>query len=331
MPLQAIREVLTGQLKYEAEGLAGSTGIIQKRINLEPGYRYTVTNVQMFNENGRSPVAVGAGPQGEQYAAQLAYVTPYPITLTDNAYGFEALMRGILLNNGPFMGDESVIYKRLDISVDDTATNIPQTNRVFSQEFPDPALEKTTALAWYTPHVYLTCIQQSHQALNQEVSLSFYLEVEKVKCSALETSIGMYKEFLEAQCRLLTETANLIDPSSSAAGRSFPSWKYGGIKPEIMVTSANALRYYNKLASRAYQEMDSITGFQTRFKQATTMSAYDEPFGDTATNIPDWITLMDVSGVTSGIIRPYPPPVKFSGNGNTVMYDADGLPASVVT
>ena len=61
------------------------------------------------------------------------------------------------------------------------------------------------------------------------------------------------------------------------------------------------------------------------------MAGYDQAFGDTTTNIPDWITLMDVAGVTSGPIRSYPPPVKFSGNGNTVMYDANGIPASIVT
>jgi len=61
------------------------------------------------------------------------------------------------------------------------------------------------------------------------------------------------------------------------------------------------------------------------------MVDYDAAFGDTSTGIPDWITLMDVSGVTSGPIRPYPPPCKYTGNGNTVMYDADGLPASIVT
>ena len=98
-----------------------------------------------------------------------------------------------------------------------------------------------------------------------------------------------------------------------------------------MVTSANVLRYFNRLASAAYQDMDNITGFRTRYKESTTMVGFDKAFGDSATNIPDWIQLMDVAGVTSGAIRPYPPPTKFSGNGNTVMYDTNGLPASIVT
>jgi hypothetical protein len=108
-------------------------------------------------------------------------------------------------------------------------------------------------------------------------------------------------------------------------------WKYGGVRPEIMVTSADALRYFNRSATAAYQGMDSIANYRQRYKDATGMVDYDAAFGDTTLNLPDWITVMEVSGITSGIIRPYPPPVKFSGNGNTVMYDEDGVPASVVT
>lgn len=330
MPTHAIREVLTGNLEFDAEGLQGSKGMLQKRINLEDGYRYTVVNVQVFNDRARTPPPSTTGPSGESIFAEQVYVTPYPLTLTNNEYGTFTLADNTLTNSGPYMADESVIYKSITFSMDNTGSGL-NSAEIFFQEFPNPALEQPTANTFYTPHIYLTCIQQSYEAINRPITLSFYLEVEKVKCSALEASIGQYKELLEAQCRLLTDTANVIDPTSSAAGRSFPTWKFGGIRPEIMATSANVLKYYNKLADRAYQEMDPITGFVTRYKESTTMVSYDQPFGDTATGIPDWIQLMDVSGVTSGIIRPYPPPVKFTGSGNTVMYDAAGNPASVIT
>ena len=59
---------------------------------------------------------------------------------------------------------------------------------------------------------------------------------------------------------------------------------------------------------------------QTAFRSATNMVAYDEAFGDAAANLPEWITLLNVQGVTSGAIRPYPPPLKFADNGNTLMF-----------
>ena len=62
------------------------------------------------------------------------------------------------------------------------------------------------------------------------------------------------------------------------------------------------------------------------------MTPFDEPQGTgTPFDIPNWITIMNVAGVTSGPIRSYPPPTKYTGNGNTVMYDTNGIPASIVT
>ena len=118
---------------------------------------------------------------------------------------------------------------------------------------------------------------------------------------------------------MLSDTAVVYDPAD-VAGYVFPMWKYGGIRPELMISGATALRYYNRVASNANQEMTSQAGLQTAYKSATNMVAFDAAFGDAALNLPEWITLMDVSGVTSGLIRPYPPPLKFADNGNTLMF-----------
>jgi len=59
---------------------------------------------------------------------------------------------------------------------------------------------------------------------------------------------------------------------------------------------------------------------QTAFQEATNMVNFDAAFGDAALNLPEWITLLDVAGVTAGPIRPYAPPLKFADNGNTLMF-----------
>ena len=339
MPITHIRETLIGEGKYDSPG-QNSYAILQKRINLPEGHAYRIKNVQMFDDLGGINVSNNPfSPVGEaptSCSARQVYVTPYPITLTNNRWGTtDSIQTTVLEKSGPYAGDNSVLFKHQTVSL----ANSGQEDGLYMdeayervQEFPNPAAKYENMYTWYTNHVYLTCILYANGApTDDDVALSFYLELETKKVSALTSSMGCYKELLEAQCRLLTDTANTIDPSSSAAGRSFPMWKCGGVRPEIMVTSADALRYFNRSATAAYQGMDSVANYQTRYKNAVSMVDYDAAFGDTTLNLPDWITIMDVSGITSGIIRPYPPPVKFSGNGNTVMYDADGLPASVVT
>ena len=87
-----------------------------------------------------------------------------------------------------------------------------------------------------------------------------------------------------------------------------------------MISGSTALRYYNRVATNANQDIVSQDSLQTAFKSATTMVAFDAAFGDAAANLPEWITLMNVEGVTAGAIRPYPPPLKFADNGNTLMF-----------
>jgi len=339
MPTTHIREVLVGEGKYDAPG-QNSYAILEKRINLPEGKAYRIKNVQMFDDLGglnasNSPFApVGESP--DSIHARQVYVTPYPITLTNNRWGTtDSIQTTVLEKSGPFAGDASVLYKHQVISaansLQDDALYLSDDYRVV-QEFPNPAAHYENMYTWYTNHVYLTCILYSNNAPNDDdVALSFYLELETKNVSALTSTMGCYKELLEAQCRTLSDTANTIDPTSSAAGRSFPMWKYGGVRPEIMISSTDALRYFNRVATASYQGMDSIANYRTRYKDAVSMVDYDAAFGDTTLNLPDWITVMDVAGITSGLLRPYPPPVKFTGNGNTVMYDEAGLPASIVT
>jgi len=333
MPLIEIREVLVGELNQEIEGSDPveyeQLQMCQKRLNLEHGYKYEVKNVQVFDDMGNVISSLDGEPKG---IAQLTYVTPYPIVLNNEAYGVNTLQTAAFTQAGPFAADDSVLYKGLEISTNEGEI-VYQNDKIIKNEFPNPELELLTPMVWYTPHLYLTLIQTTvGKAQKNKIAKSFYLELKKTRCSTLERSMGQYKEMLEAQARLITLTANMITPVGSAAGRSFPSWLFGGIRSEIMINSVNVLRYYNHVASRDYQKMMTQDAFRARFKQATRMVAFDEPFGTgNPENIPDWITVMNVAGVTSGPIRDYPPPVKYTGNGNTVMYDAAGLPASVVT
>ena len=87
-----------------------------------------------------------------------------------------------------------------------------------------------------------------------------------------------------------------------------------------MISGSTALRYYNRVAANANQDMTTRAALQTAFEGSTGMVGFNEAFGDAANNLPEWISLLDVSGITSGAIRPYAPPLKFADNGNTLMF-----------
>lgn len=120
MPLIAIKEVLAGKMEFDLEGEKGSYAILQKKINLEPGYKYVVKNVQVFNENGRPElIPAGSGPDSQSFFAQLDYVTHFPIILTGQSFGYNFETRATFLQNGPYMGDDATIFKKLTITNDE--------------------------------------------------------------------------------------------------------------------------------------------------------------------------------------------------------------------
>ena len=328
MPIHLVREVVAGKIVPDSEGNQCS-GMVQKRINLPEGKKFRVLDITVFDDN----MGIQGNTEGTATSREI-YITPYPIVPTDNVFGQNNFVRdaSTVTGSGPYAGDDGVLYKRLEWSIEDF-NELPNKDLVSNiHEFPNPQISIDNPFEWYTPHMYVTVKQNwKSNARLTPIAISVYVKLEIVKADNVQSTMGKMKEFLEAQCRLLTDTANSIDPTSSAAGRVFPSWKFGGTRSEIMINSSTLLKYYNNLNSNDYQGMQNTGSFRTRFKQATTMNAFDKPFGDSATDIPSWITLMNVAGVTSGPIRPFPPPTKFSGNGNTVMYDNAGIPASIVT
>ena len=303
MPMHTVREILTGTAIPNAEGFQ-SLALVQKRINMPQGKRFKIKSVECFDDNGTIFTNASRGGPNSGPCARLIYVTPYPITPTKSNFGPTEDVANLTVipmgGMGPYAGDNTVLYKRIDINKNRAGDEEWTTYQLLTTEFPNPQSAQNNDYSWYTPHVYLTCMIWTEEGWEQDVKLSFNLKLEVTTVDSVQTAMGQYKEKLEAQCRVMSDTVNSILLPSSAAGRSFPMWKFGGVRPEIMVTSSNALRYFNRLASAAYQDMDNITGFRTRYKQSTSMVNYDSAFGDTATNIPDWISVMSAAGVTSG-------------------------------
>tara|TARA_R110002012_G_scaffold311149_1_gene520420 strand:+ start:272 stop:1198 length:927 start_codon:yes stop_codon:yes gene_type:complete len=303
-----IRDTIQGPITINQDG----RGYMTRCINLKEGFRNEVLSVDVFNDNVDFSSFLGSPPRAYQL-----FVSPYPIIptneeLTLNDGGARAFPAA-----GPLAGDELVLYKEQSIAyILDEQNTRPV---ILKNQFPSAQVAATPTTKWYSPHLYVTVLWWSGPDEVVDCKFSLFIRVNQVKSSGTTVSMGQYKEFLDSQCRLLTDTAVVYDPAD-IAGYTFPMWRYGGIRPELMISGTTALRYYNRVASNANQDMTTRAALQTAYTDATSMAAFDAAFGDPALNLPEWITLMDVSGVTSGAIRQYPPPLKFADNGNTLMF-----------
>lgn len=315
MPVHNIRDTIEGTVTTDDTGF----GYMTRRINLEEGYRYDMLNVDVFNDNGTMTLKVLEDLESPNVAYQL-YVSPYPMQQVGGEWGFSANLPGsIFPGGGQMAGEPNVLYKEIGVTGLQANNNQQLNSKILIKRFPNDAAGSVETTRWFSPHVYFTVMIWNSPNVDVNVKHSVFMRVDKKKASSTSSAMGRYAEFLDSQIKLLVDTA-VVYPAADIAGYNFPMWKYGGVRSEIMVTGATALRYFNRLADNASQDMVARGDLQTAFQEATTMVNYDEPFGDAALNLPEWITLLDVAGVTAGPIRPYAPPLKFADNGNTLMF-----------
>jgi hypothetical protein len=318
--LKHFREQLVGTIK-----MSGGQGMIQKKINLKHGFRHALEYAQCFNEGIMQGIG---GVEADRATMLQIMITPFPVQPTDMDVVFSGGPDGEFPTSLPLSGDRNVLFKQTNITAMEGIDFYGANNtKVWTQTMPNQtaAFEQNR---WYSNTLYLTafvCTTERSFQTPYKINLGFYLRVVEDKCNAVEYGMGQHREFLDAQIRNLSITALKINPDIGNMGRTFPSWKFGGIRPEIMLSSANALIYYNKVASNADQTMGTIAEYRSRFKNSSKMTAFDEAFGDSSLNLPAWIDIMDVGGITSGLIRPTSPPARFGGNGNTLMFDTNGV------
>lgn len=307
MPITEIRDTLQTSVTVNGQGY------VTRKINLPQGMRNQLLSIEVFNDNGAPWLTNG------EVAAPSAYqlfVSPFPMQRTDMVWGFSPL--DSFPNAGQAAGDENVLYKEM-ATTRLTENNQQPENKIWYSRFPSKELGTTVTNTWYTPHIYITVLLWNTPEVPVNLQFSLFARVKQTKVSLAESSMGQYKEFLDSQSRLLTDTATIYAPED-IAGYTFPMWKYGGVRSELMLSSSEAVRYFNRVAANADQEMLARDAFQDKFKSSVTMVDYDDPFGDAVLDLPEWISLVNVGGITAGAIRPYPPPLKYADNGNTLMF-----------
>ena len=306
MPVNEIEEVLVGVVTVGANG----QGYLTKKINIPEGMRNMVLTIDVMDDMG---IPWGNLLPEPSPNAQQFFITPYPPQITDESWGHISKVNE---NSGPLAGDEQVLFKQTAIIGNGDIQDMGYAPCY--QQFPNDEVGARPTKTWYTPTLYLTMMIWNAPESTIPVMYSAYIKIKQTKVNRVESTMGRYKEFLEAQCRLLTETAVAI-PNGRLTGQTFPMWTHGGIRAELMIDSATAVQYYNRAGANEAEDMVSLATWENRFGSATTMVAFDAPFGDAAIPLPDWVKIFDVAGVTSGPIRQYAPPLKYEDNGNTMM------------
>lgn len=300
MALTEIRETI----EIPTLTLTGDFGLVQKKVNLKPMHLHKIMKMDIFQDtimgtDSPSPVIIEW------------FLSPYPIIYSENpltpAYG----------NRGPSAGNDTVLMKAL--------SEQGETPDRFGSiiQFPNQQVGATPTFSFYTPTMYITgIVHAATAAVVSNIAFSFYIASDDVKAKPTTYGLGLIRERSIAQGLNLTQQGRTILPANNV-GQIFPSWKFGGIRPERMVSAATNMNYFLNFGDSKAEGTYSTDLIRGNVRSSRQMVGFDAAFGrdsPTVGPVPDWIRFGVNRGLVSGPIRAQQPPRKLADNGNTLMF-----------
>jgi hypothetical protein len=305
MPIHEIREsVELNKIITDGNGF----GIVQKEINLKDNVSHKMLQCDIFLDCPEPSFS------GDGYIIEIL-VTPTPVIYTDmnidigNGYSFP--------NRAPSASNENVLFKQI---ITDDGRGV----RTIS-EFPNRFISARPTFTWYMPKLYLTVFFHSGSDPFIEfsnVAITMYCAVESKKVSLVTYGMGVIREDHIAQVAAVMSNGRSIQPSRNV-GQAFPMWKYGGVRPELMISGQSLANFFNRTDSQEPQNTNTTARLRRMAKDARQMQPNLDAFGTAVTAdgaIPSWVRLELFKGVESGAVRDQWPPLKHADNGNTLTF-----------
>ena len=295
MPIHEIRESIElPQITTDSNGFA----IVQKEINLKENMSHKMLQCDIFLDN---PI-----PKADADYVTEILVTPTPVIYTDMPIaGFPS--------RAPSASNENVLFKQISIEAVSTTPTIT--------EFPNRFISARPTFTWYHPKLYLTLFihGQADREID-DIAITLYCAVESKKVSLITYGMGVIREDHIAQVGAVMSNGRAIFPARNV-GQSFPMWKYGGVRPELMISGSSLANFFNRIDSQEPQNTNTTGRLRRMARDARQMQPNLDAFGTAVTAdgaIPSWVRLELFKGVESGAIRDQWPPIKHADNGNVL-------------
>ena len=297
MPVHEIRE----SIEFPSLNLGTvGFGIVQKEINLKENVSHKILQCDAFLDNPYY------GTTEDGVMIELI-VSPHPIIYTNmNIAGYPF--------RSPTAALDTILFKQTMFTA--TTGSGPTIT-----EFPNQFISARPTFTWYTPKLYITML--CHGPRDTEISdfaLTIYAAVEHKRASLITYGMGLMREYSIAQVAAVVSNGRFI-PFARNVGQIYPMWRYGGIRPELMMKSdAFAQFFYNSSNNDSSKMVDPVN-LREFAKLGRQMVENIDAFGTPGTvkgDIPDWVTFMLPEGIEAGPIREQWPPIKHADNGNTL-------------
>ena len=299
MPIHEIRESIEqDKITLDGNGFA----IVQKVINLRENMSHKMLQCDAFLDN-----PLPTADNSAIFTTELL-VTPTPVIYTD-------MTITSFSSRAPSAAVENILFKQVRVST--RGATAPPT-----EDFPNRFISSRPTFTWYMPKLYITLFVHgdANDVIN-DYAISVYCAVESKKVSLVTYGMGVIREDHIAQVAAVMSNGRSINPARNV-GQSFPLWRYGGVRPELMISGASLVNSFNRTSSQEESQTATTTELRGFAMAARKMVPNLEAFGTVALagtgGIPSWIRLELFKGVESGAIRKQWPPIKHADNGNVL-------------
>ena len=215
-------------------------------------------------------------------------------------------------NRSPSASHENILFKEF------FSNNLALSGHTFPNRF----ISARPTFTWYHPELYVTLfIHGEGGAEIDNIATSIYCAVESKKVSLITYGMGVIREDHIAQVANVMANGRMIEPARNV-GQSFPMWKYGGARPELMISGSNLASWFNRTDSQEAGETNTTGRLRRMAKDARQMQPNLDAFGTQITadgSIPSWVRLDLPKGIEAGPLRDQWPPIKHADNGNVLM------------
>ena len=321
MPVIEMRENL-GSIDVTIENDQDRVQVIQKRINLKEGsWQRNMLQMDLFFDD--FPHILGkdfpiAFPGYIEF-----FLTPTPLILTR-----ESLQ--LTPKRGPAAANDNVLYKAI-VTTQSNGTQplVPQITR-----FPQDFLATNANFPFFHDQLYLTMVFHADE-INQDYpvitrfSASLYMSYNEKKVKASRSAMGVIAERFNMMIALQESNGRVLQNPLNLQGDIIPSYTWGGIRPEYMVTANSIANFWLNNGTNEAEALTTTAFLRNTAKRARQMVPNPDAFGTAGVgpipNIPDWFASFLPKGIEAGPVRDqFPPRVTqdnpaLAGLGNILM------------
>jgi hypothetical protein len=304
MPIKELRESI-GDIDLLMANDQERVQIVQKRINLKEGsIQRNMLSMDLFFDD--PPHIIGL-PIPRLFDGIIEfYLTPTPLILSS-----ESLL--LTPRRGMDAANTNVLFKAI-ITPKTTQEGV---NRLFwnIDRFPQDFIASNANFPFYHDQLYLTMVFHGSEEAGYpnriRFNASLLMSYKTKKVSEITAALGVISERFNSMIAQQESMGRIMPNPLNMAGQYIPSYNWGGIRPELMVSGSTLSQFFLHLENNQPEKTLTTPEMRAYARQSRQMVPNPDAFGTTdpvVGGVPDWFRTIIPKGAVAGAVREQFPP-----------------------